>query len=61
VVDDLNTGTAQYFDYLFFIGFEASMAEERAQNALGHLQEFATFLRLLGSYPMDTSPVIMRA
>jgi arogenate/prephenate dehydratase len=61
VVDDSNSGTAQYFDYLFFIDFEASMAEERAQNALGHLQEFATFLRVLGSYPMDTSPVIMRA
>lgn len=26
------------FDYLFFIDFEASMAEPRAQNALGHLQ-----------------------
>uniref|UniRef100_A0A1D1YVH5 Arogenate dehydratase n=1 Tax=Anthurium amnicola TaxID=1678845 RepID=A0A1D1YVH5_9ARAE len=55
VVDDSNTGTAKYFDYLFFIDFEASMAEPRAQNALAHLQEFATFLRVLGCYPMDTS------
>ncbi|KAA8524694.1 hypothetical protein F0562_011117 [Nyssa sinensis] len=54
VVDDSNTGTAKYFDYLFYIDFEASMAEPRAQNALGHLQEFATFLRVLGCYPMDT-------
>ncbi|XP_038714048.1 arogenate dehydratase/prephenate dehydratase 1, chloroplastic-like isoform X2 [Tripterygium wilfordii] len=55
VVDDSNTGTAKYFDYLFYIDFEASMAEPRAQNALGHLQEFATFLRVLGCYPMETA------
>ncbi|XP_043692016.1 arogenate dehydratase/prephenate dehydratase 1, chloroplastic-like [Telopea speciosissima] len=54
VVDDSNTGSAKYFDYLFYIDFEASMADPRAQNALGNLQEFATFLRVLGSYPMDT-------
>lgn len=28
----------RYFDYLFYIDFEASMAEPRAQYALGHLQ-----------------------
>ncbi|KAF7805792.1 arogenate dehydratase/prephenate dehydratase 1, chloroplastic-like [Senna tora] len=38
VVDDSNTGTAKYFDYLFYIDFEASMAEPRAQTALQHLQ-----------------------
>ncbi|TXG55381.1 hypothetical protein EZV62_020637 [Acer yangbiense] len=38
VVDDSNTGNAKYFDYLFYIDFEASMAEPRAQSALGHLQ-----------------------
>ncbi|KAK6133323.1 hypothetical protein DH2020_032926 [Rehmannia glutinosa] len=47
VVDDSNTGSATYFDYLFFIDFEASMAEPRAQFALGHLQEFARFLESL--------------
>lgn len=57
VVDDSNNGTAKYFDYLFYIDFEASMAEIRSQNALSHLQEFATFLRVLGSYPMDVSPM----
>ncbi|XP_009357463.1 arogenate dehydratase/prephenate dehydratase 1, chloroplastic [Pyrus x bretschneideri] len=56
VVDDSNEGSAKYFDYLFYIDFEASMAEPRAQYALGHLQEFARFLRVLGSYPMDTIP-----
>ncbi|XP_027172762.1 arogenate dehydratase/prephenate dehydratase 1, chloroplastic-like isoform X1 [Coffea eugenioides] len=56
VVDDSNNGTAKYFDYLFYIDFEASMAESRAQNALGHLQQdFATFLRILGSYPIDAA------
>ncbi|KAG8634352.1 hypothetical protein MANES_17G026400v8 [Manihot esculenta] len=38
VVDGSNKGSAKYFDYLFYIDFEASMAEPRAQNALGHLQ-----------------------
>ncbi|KHG16180.1 Arogenate dehydratase/prephenate dehydratase 1, chloroplastic [Gossypium arboreum] len=38
VVDDSNKGSAKYFDYLFYIDFEASMAEKRAQNALEHLQ-----------------------
>lgn len=54
VVDDSNKGSAKYFDYLFYIDFEASMAEPRAQYALGHLQEFAKFIRVLGCYPMDT-------
>ncbi|KAJ3670448.1 hypothetical protein LUZ60_010772 [Juncus effusus] len=53
LVDDSNHGTAIYFDYLFHIDFEASMAEPRAQNALAHLQEYAKFLRILGSYPVD--------
>jgi len=57
VVDDRNSGTAKYFDYLFYVDFEASMADLRAQNALSHLQEFATFLRVLGSYPIDTTPM----
>ncbi|CAM6010124.1 unnamed protein product [Sphagnum balticum] len=57
IVDDSNNGTAKYFDYLFYIDFEASMADSRAQSALGHLQEFAIFLRVLGSYPMDMSPM----
>ncbi|KAE8686384.1 Arogenate dehydratase/prephenate dehydratase 1 [Hibiscus syriacus] len=38
VVDDANRGSAMYFDYLFYLDFEASMAEPRAQNALEHLQ-----------------------
>ena len=34
--DDDDDGRS--FDYLFYIDFEASMAEIRAQHALGHLQ-----------------------
>ncbi|BBN06681.1 arogenate/prephenate dehydratase [Marchantia polymorpha subsp. ruderalis] len=56
IVDGSNKATAKYFDYLFYIDFEASMADPRTQNALGHLQEFATFLRVLGCYPMDVAP-----
>ena len=43
------------FQYLFYVDFEASMAEERVQNALGNLQEQTSFLRVLGSYPKDVS------
>ena len=28
----------RYFDYLFYVDFEASMADEVAQNALRHLE-----------------------
>ncbi|XP_050214183.1 arogenate dehydratase 2 [Mercurialis annua] len=55
--DDNNNGLPKYFDYLFYVDFEASMADQKAQNALKHLMEFATFLRVLGSYPVDTSMI----
>ncbi|XP_027185601.1 arogenate dehydratase/prephenate dehydratase 1, chloroplastic isoform X2 [Coffea eugenioides] len=55
IVDDSNKGSAKYFDYLFYVDFEASMAEPRAQYALAHLQEIAKFLRVLGCYPIDTT------
>ncbi|GJP33318.1 hypothetical protein CLOM_g17863 [Closterium sp. NIES-68] len=47
----------QSFDYLFYVDFQASLAEPRVQNAMRHLQEMAPFLRVLGSYPMDLSPM----
>ncbi|PWA62015.1 arogenate dehydratase 2 [Artemisia annua] len=43
------------FPYLFYVDFQASMADQRAQNALSHLKEFATFLSVLGSYPEDVT------
>lgn len=54
VLDENATGLPKHFPYIFYVDFEASMADPRAQNALGHLKEFATFLRVLGSYPADT-------
>ncbi|KAJ6386208.1 hypothetical protein OIU77_029223 [Salix suchowensis] len=56
LVDDANVGTAKHFEYMFYVDFEASMAEVRAQNALAEVQEFTSFLRVLGSYPMDMTP-----
>ncbi|XP_010541749.2 PREDICTED: arogenate dehydratase 5, chloroplastic [Tarenaya hassleriana] len=53
IVDDGNVGTAKLFEYMFYLDFEASMAEARAQNALAEVQEYTSFLRVLGSYPMD--------
>ncbi|KAJ7537139.1 hypothetical protein O6H91_12G099200 [Diphasiastrum complanatum] len=45
--------TAKCFEYLFYVDFEASMGERQAQNALKELEEVASFLRVLGCYPMD--------
>lgn len=39
------------WEYIFYLDFEGSMQEERCQKAIGHLQEIALFLRILGSYP----------
>ncbi|XP_010032043.2 arogenate dehydratase/prephenate dehydratase 2, chloroplastic isoform X2 [Eucalyptus grandis] len=55
--DDSSNGAPKYFDYHFYVDFEASMADVNAQNALRHLNEFATSLRVLGSYPVDTSMI----
>ncbi|XP_015086887.1 arogenate dehydratase/prephenate dehydratase 6, chloroplastic-like [Solanum pennellii] len=56
LVDDANVGTAKHFEYMFYVDFEASMADVRAQNAFAEVQEFTSFLRVLGSYPMDMTP-----
>ncbi|XP_077239581.1 arogenate dehydratase 2-like [Tasmannia lanceolata] len=50
---------SKHFDYIFYVDFEASMADSNAQNALRHLKEFATFLRVLGSYPRDTGEALI--
>lgn len=39
------------FNYLFYVDFIGSLDDEPCQNALRHLQEFAPFVRVLGSYP----------
>lgn len=38
MLGDFHLFGGRYFDYLFYIDFEASMADPRAQFALGHLQ-----------------------
>lgn len=40
-------------NYLFYVDVLGSLADPNCQKALGHLQEFAPFLRVLGSYPVD--------
>lgn len=39
------------WEYFFYLDFVGSMAEKRCRNAINHLKEIATFLRILGSYP----------
>ena len=41
------------FTVLFYGDFEGSLSDKNVQNALRHLQEISTFLRVLGSYPFD--------
>ncbi|EXC33240.1 Arogenate dehydratase/prephenate dehydratase 2 [Morus notabilis] len=46
--DDNNNGP-KYFDYLFYVDFEASMADQNAQNALKHLNHFSLHTGLYGA------------
>ena len=39
------------WEYLFYIDFSGSQADGKVQKALSNLDEYATFLRILGSYP----------
>ncbi|XP_057526150.1 arogenate dehydratase 2-like [Amaranthus tricolor] len=52
---DVKNGSLKCFNYFFYLDFEASMADEAAQNAVKNLEEFASSLRVLGSYPSDVS------
>ncbi|MGM0554745.1 MAG: prephenate dehydratase [Myxococcota bacterium] len=39
--------------YFFYLDISGSVDDEAVQNALRHLEEIATFLRVLGSYPEE--------
>ena len=39
------------WEYINFVDVEGGMNEERVRNAISNLQEFATTVRVLGSYP----------
>jgi prephenate dehydratase len=39
------------WEYIFYLDFSGSVAEERCQRALDQLREMATFVRVFGSYP----------
>lgn len=43
------------WDYLFYLDFVGSVTDETARRALDHLGEYATTLRVLGSYQRDIS------
>jgi prephenate dehydratase len=38
------------WEYLFYVDLNASREEPRSARAIEHLEEFATFVRVLGSY-----------
>ncbi|NIR50750.1 prephenate dehydratase [candidate division KSB1 bacterium] len=37
--------------YFFYLDFEGSLEETASRNAINHLKEITTFLKVLGSYP----------
>lgn len=39
------------FEYLFYVDVLADVDDQKMQKALGHLEELADFLRVLGCYP----------
>src|SRR5512141_1351080 len=41
------------WEYLFYVDFLGSMSDEASRRALDHLREYATTLRVLGSYSRD--------
>uniref|UniRef100_A0A0C9RWP1 arogenate dehydratase n=1 Tax=Wollemia nobilis TaxID=56998 RepID=A0A0C9RWP1_9CONI len=50
---DNGGGTVRQFEYVFYIDFDASMANPNAREALEEVRGFATFVRVLGSYVSD--------
>lgn len=51
--DDEEMKGSSGFNYLFYIDFIGSLHDENGKNALRNLEEFAKFVRVIGSYPRD--------
>jgi prephenate dehydratase len=43
------------WEYLFYLDIEGSPAEKQVRQALKHLRELTTFVRVLGAYPFGTT------
>jgi chorismate mutase/prephenate dehydratase len=43
----------QAWEYIFFVDMQGHVEEENVKDALSHLQSRVTFLKILGSYPME--------
>lgn len=43
------------WQYVFYLDFAGSLAEERCRRAIDHLNEMSTFMRVFGSYPRARS------
>ncbi len=43
------------WEYFFYIDFAGNMRQENCRNAISHLSEIATFLKILGSYKKDSA------
>jgi prephenate dehydratase len=44
------------WEYYFYVDFAGSTAEPKVQRALANLSEYASFVRVLGSYPREPLP-----
>ena len=42
-------------NYSFFLDFEGSQQDERIADVLGKMEKLAIGMKLLGSYPADTT------
>jgi prephenate dehydratase len=39
------------WEYIFYLDFDGDIRQEVSKKAIGHLEEIAKFLKILGSYP----------